>query len=242
MTIWDLIALARRRWPITAAGALATLLAAVYLVLLPGVYYSQVDVIILPPRGEEGTNAFLSGTSSLISIAGAVASVVGSPQRGGVDVPGQASLPGVGVTDGYSVRLPNIGGQWAVNYDGPNIDVQAVGSSPAEVKGYMNNAVRDINAQLLAWQVAQGVPPANMVRTQLSPPIPVIERGSGSRLRTLAAVTLLGVGITLTGAAYVDRRSLRRSTSGGPTRRHASRGRPAEAAASAGQADPAPVG
>lgn len=218
MTVWELIALVRRRWLVVAFGMLATSLLAGYVLLIPGVYYSRMQVVLLPPPGEPQYNALIAGPYGLIGAAGAAAQVVGAPERGGVNVPGVALLTGVGATDGYSVRLPNIGGQWSVGYDGPNIDIQAVGPTPQKVTGYLDRAVADIRSTLEDWQRAQGVRPVMMIRTQLIPDTPAVSYSKGSMPRALAAVLILGLGVTLTVARAVDgfrkRRALSRSGAG----------------------------
>jgi hypothetical protein len=211
VTLRELLVLLRRRWLITTAGALITALFTLYLASLPGVYSSKVQLTLLAPTGSE-SNPLTTGAYDLIGVAWAAADLVGSPRHGGVTIPGEANLTGMGVRDGYSVRLPNTGGQWSVAYDGPYIDIQAIGPSKERVSSYLSRAVSDLKAQLSSWQDSQGVHPADRIRTQLNPITPEISYSRGSLRRTWVVALVLGFGLTLTIAAAVDRRPYLRKT------------------------------
>lgn len=206
MTVWDALRIMRRRWGIMALGILLTLGMSGYTWTQPGVYYAKVQVMILRPGIGDRYNIFTLATYPLIGVAGAVAEVVGSPTNGAVQVPGTADLPGTGVRDGFSVRLPNIGGQWSVGYDGPYLDVQAVGPTPEVVTAHIDAAIAQINGLLLDWQTEAGVAPEDFLRTQRSPATTIIEYTRGSPVRAIAGIAVLGMGLTITAAVSVERR------------------------------------
>jgi hypothetical protein len=206
MTVWDTLRVMRRRFGIVVLGLLLTLGLSGFIAAQPGVYYAKVQVTILAPELGTGYNAFTIATYPLIGVAGAVAEVVGSPANGAVQVPGTADLPGVGVRDGFSVRLPNIGGQWSVGYDGPYLDVQAVGPTPDVVHAHIDSAIAQINETLHQWQIEAGVDPEDFLRTQRSPATTVVEHSRGSPIRAIAGVVILGMGLTITVAMAVERR------------------------------------
>lgn len=214
MTGWDLLVTIRRRWWVALGGVLATALLGLHVLHAPGVYHQQVDVVFMWPQASKSANTFQYGTQSLINTAGIVGTVVGDTQAGTQPVSDTATLVGEGITHGYSVRLPNSGGQWAYNFDRPMLNVETVGSTPAEVQQMTTAVVARINDELLALQRNEQVRPDLMVRTRLSPPTLNIIYSNGSRTRALAASLLLGVGLTVAVVLAVDRR-LRRPAADG---------------------------
>jgi len=206
VTPWDVLSALRRRWYVTLSGAVATMLAALWVMMLPGVYHAQVDVVFMWPQGHQHANTFQYGSQSLINTAGVVAAIIAGSASGAQPVSDTVTLVGEGITHGYSVRLPNAGGQWAINFTSPVLDVQASGSSPAEVQGTLAAVIARINAVLHEQQAAEGVPRELMIHTRLSPPTPQLLYGKGSRVRALGATFLIGCGVTVAAALAADRR------------------------------------
>jgi hypothetical protein len=206
VTPWDVLSAMRRRWYVVLSGAVATMLAALWVTSLPGVYHAQLDVVFMWPQGHQHANTFQYGSQSLIDTAGVVGAIVGGSASGAQPVSDTVTLVGEGITHGYSVRLPNAGGQWAINFTSPVLDVQASGSSPAEVQRTLATVVARINTVLHEQQADEGVPAELMIRTRLSPPTPQVLYGKGSRVRAIAATFLIGCGITAAAALATDRR------------------------------------
>jgi uncharacterized protein involved in exopolysaccharide biosynthesis len=226
VTLWDLLAAVRRhRWA-AAVVAVATAVVALYGSLAPGVYHQQVDVVFEWPQGARTSNAFLYGEQTLISTAGVIARIVDEPRSAAHPVSDSVTLVGEGITRGHVVRLPNAGGQWALNFDRPVLDVQVAGNSPDEVRATMARVLAQIDKELRDQQQAEGVPASVMIRTRLSPAVPFVEYSKGSRVRAVAATFVLGFGLTVGavmalegGDRAVDsvahrKRSRRRLTSG----------------------------
>jgi hypothetical protein len=213
VTLWEVFAALRRRWVVAVVGLLVTISAGLYVKQVPGVYHQQVDVVFMWPAVPENQseNTFQYGTASLIKTAGVIARVVSDRSAGAQTTSDTATLVGQGVTHGYSVRLPNSGGQWAYDFEHPLLSVESVGTSPAEVRATTAAAVARINAELARIQREEGVAPGLMVRTRLSPPTPVMSYGTGSRVRALAVSQLLGFGLTVTLVVGVDRAARRRA-------------------------------
>lgn len=205
MTFWEFLAIGRRRWRAILLGLLLTVPFGAYALMVPGVYSMQVDVVFMNPHGPADANSFGWGGQSLISTAGVVARVVGGTDASQQPVSDRATLPGIGVRHGYSVRLPNIGGQWAYNFEQPLLDVEAVGSSPSEVQATMARTVERINDELTGLQRAQGVGPDEMIRTRLSPPNPQLRYNNGSRVRSFAAVLVIGLGLMISCVVVASR-------------------------------------
>jgi hypothetical protein len=207
VTFWELMAVLRRRWYVTVAGLMVALVMVGVVHSLPGTYSSQVDVLFLQP--DDG-NTYRVVTPGLIGLAG----VVGQMANGGQDqvqtVSDDVLLAEEGVEHGYSVRLPNSGGQWANNFERPLLDVQVTGDSPQEVRARLDVVLGKIDADLMDLQDRAKVDPRYRVTTRLSPLSPPVLHNSGSRVRALAGSLLLGIILTLTLAVAVDTWALRR--------------------------------
>jgi hypothetical protein len=165
------------------------------------VYSGQVTVRFV----SDITNGDLrQADSGLIITAGLIGKRVN--QSVSPDTAGGVSLVGEGVYHGYSVTLPNRGGQWVKIYDRPELDVQAAGTSIAEVESSLQLALHRIDEELAAMQAEVAVAPGNLIRTQLTPTVPDIREGLGSAIRAKASSLLLGGGLTLAGVVLLDRR------------------------------------
>jgi len=201
VAVWELPAVLRRRWYVTAAGLLVTLAMAGLVRSLPGTYSTQVDVVFLQP--DDG-NTYRVVTPGLIGLAG----VVGQMANGGQDqvqtVSQDVMLAEEGVEHGYSVRLPDSGGQWANNFERPLLDVQATGDSPQEVRARLDTVLAKIDRDLADLQDRAGVDPRYRVTTRLSPLTPPVLHNTGSRARALASSLLLGIVLTLSLAVAAD--------------------------------------
>ena len=218
VTAWDVLLAGRRRWRVVVTGMFITCLAALYLGRLPGVYWSQVNVVFQQPLTPQTPNSLQFQSESLIDLAGLVGRRAAGPGTGSGPVSDSVTLVGLGVTDGYSVSLPNSGGQWAYNFDKPVLDVQAVGPTAADVSSKLQRAVGQIQTELAAEQQRFGVSPANTVKTRLNPQDPAVHYDKGSRSRTLLATLLLGLGATGTAVIFLDRRSVMQRAA--PSPRH----------------------
>lgn len=212
MNVWQLSAVLRRQWLVTLVGLLLTLGFSYHLSHLEGLYYQKVDMIFLAPE-EPDTNTFQNATGSLIGTAGIISQVVGSSASGAAPVSENATLVGTGLKHAYSVRLPNDGGQWAINYTRPVLDVQAVGTSPAEVTATMTRVIAKVNHELDRRQDAFGVDKRYRITTRLNPSLAYVIHSNGSPARTLAGALLLGTGLSITAAILVDRRRRRNPVS-----------------------------
>jgi hypothetical protein len=205
LTVWDLLGAMRRRWWAALAGVCLTGVLAVHVVLLAGVYHQEVNVVFVWPQGPRTSNAFLHGEQTLVSTAGVVGRIVAGSNSDAQVVSDTVTLVGEGIRHGYLVRLPNSGGQWALNFDRPVLDVQAAGSTPQEVQQTIKTVVARINHELNAMQSASRVPTGVRITTRMSPPSPVLLYSKGSRVRALAVTLVLGMGVTVGTVAALDR-------------------------------------
>ena len=200
----------RRNWPVALVGLLTSLCAGVWIAHSPGVYYEQVNVIFIMPATPDSGNALQNGSDNLIRTAGVVARLVSNDWAGPEPVSDSATLLGQGVRRGYSVRLPNAGGQWAYNFDKPQLNVEVVGTSPAEVRSTMTQVLARVDATLIGLQSSQGVQPALRIQTRLSPPASSVEYVTGSRARAFAAIVALELSLTVAALFALERWRARR--------------------------------
>lgn len=204
MTTVDVLrTLARRRF-VALAGLAATFLALVMVAAHPGVYWGQANVVFLAPPTNQYPNALQSTTAGLISTAGYVERLVNA----GVSKPATASqvtLLGQGVRDGYSIELPDVGGQWSHNFDRAVLNVQVTGPSAADVQARLDELITKIRTTTQEIQDRDQVASTNLVRTDVSPATPRINYATGSRGRALAGTFALGLAATVFLTVLIDR-------------------------------------
>lgn len=179
---------------------------------------ARVRVVLLPPAGGL-PNALAETTSSLVSLAGVVARGVEGFGDDVETVDSQVSLASQGVRVGYSVRQPNLGGQWDSTFSDPVVDVQAVGPTREVAAAQLATALVRIGDVLAELQDRESVPADLRVRVSLSPADPVYEIQKGSRTRAVAATGFAGI---VAASVWVARRrvpSARRFPSPGGTER-----------------------
>ena len=114
------------------------------------------------------------------------------------------SLSGEGVRQGYSIQLPNSGGQWATNFDRPVLDVQVVGPSEAWVRSTLATQIRRINRALHSLQRNDGVAPENFIVTSSSPQLAKVVHSGGDHKRAIAAALVLGMTLTALAATGLE--------------------------------------
>jgi hypothetical protein len=201
----------RRFWFVALAGALGTLGMIAVIQHTPGVYHEQVDVVFMWPQAPGNSeNSLQYGTQTLIQTAGIVGTVVAGSPGGSQVVADTATAVGQGLRHGYSVRLPNAGGQWAYNFEDPVLRIESVGASPREVRATTRLAVIRVQNTLLRLQRDERVPNSLLLQTRLNPADPSIEYSGGSRIRAVAVTLILGYGLTIAALAGLAVRSRRR--------------------------------
>ena len=205
MTLFDLWGLARRVWWITLGGLVLTLAATYQSTHQPGVYWAQVDVVILRPSVPTAPNV-LSNTATRVIEAASVLQRDVNGFDGAHVVSDGITIVDKGIRSGVEVRLPNVGGQWANNFNRPFLDVQVVDTSHAGASKRLDDVLARIGQSLTARQVAAGVEPINRLSIQLSPAQPEIRYLTGLPTRAGVVTLLLGVGLTGGAVVVVGRR------------------------------------
>jgi len=208
--VWDWLGACRRRWWILLICLALTFVTAYAAARLnTSVYWTQQSVVFLAPADPVRPNALESTSESLIATAGVVERSVNQGRPESLTSSSSVSMLDVGDYDGWSVRLPNAGGQWASNFDQPLLEVQAAGSTPESVSNHLSDALIRIRSALAEFQRTAGVAPVNDIRLELSPSDANVIRVSGYRSRSALGIAALGVLLTISLFVVLEARSMR---------------------------------
>lgn len=191
MLVVDLLRAARRAWYVVVVGVLLTGLALVGVYRDDGLYYSQVEVRLLAPSSAAFPNVLTTTSGDIIQTAGIVAALVNGtdPPRKLADA--AATLPGRGVTEGWSVTLPDTGGQWAPNFASQLLNVQVVGPSEKGVIAEREHILAEVSRTLLDLQTEAGVDPVAQITTYIEED-PAVFYMEGRPSRALLVTAALG--------------------------------------------------
>ncbi|MCW2540864.1 MAG: hypothetical protein JWN95_2589 [Frankiales bacterium] len=195
------------------AGLVATFAMSYRMAKTPGVFWTRVQVRFVSPQLDK-SNGLQYVPASMIVVAGAVGKMI-DPDPQPRLATAEATLVGEGVRNGYSVQLPNTGGQWANQFIDPYLDVQVVAPTQDEVNARTSRLVSEINQDLLTLQNGSTVPHRFLITTSLSPPAPLpIYYQKGSAKRAGLITLILGLGITFAATRLTRRWSPTESTPG----------------------------
>ena len=211
MSLWDLLRACLRRWPVIVIGAVLTASAAFTITLDSGVYWARTQVVFLAPSSEAYPNSLKTTSGDLIVTAGVVAKRVMGPGKMIKYAAPEATIVGAtDIRDGYWVRLPDTGGQWATNFASQELQVDVVGATPQRVVELQQYVIGRIKDELNALQREQHVAPVNDITVTVVPDPAVIYPVKGSRPRAYGMTAVLGIGLTLTAVVFLELRGRRR--------------------------------
>ena len=212
MTSRQLLLLLVRRWYLVLLGIALTLVVLWPVTHRPGVYWAQVNLVVLPPTSQYFPNQLEDPKVSLSALAGLVVSDFNGLHKPPLMASAETTLYGEGRTTGAEVRMPNLGSQWKPLYPTATIDVQAVGASPEVVNQEIDAATGKINGLLVERQEELGVDLSLRVSLFSSPADPSVYYINGSRMRALGAGGIVGMGLTIAGVYWLERYLLTRRT------------------------------
>ena len=211
MTVWDLIRSLIRRWPIVLVGALCTGAFGYLAVDDRDVYWTRTEVVFLASSSLQYPNSLKTMSGDLIMTAGLVAKRVTGPGHITKYASPDANLVGIGIRDGWSIRLPDTGGQWAENFASQVLAVEVVGPDRETVQAKQQELINRIEDELDALQRGAGVDPRNDITATVMPETAVIHQIGGSEFRTLVMIGTLGAGATLGLVFFLEHRARRRA-------------------------------
>jgi len=219
MTSRELLRLALRRWYFMLLGAAISVLALYLITNRPGVYWTQVDVVLLAPVYKSYPNNFEKSDFTMAPMAGVVVADWNGVNRPLLMATGETTLFGEGQRNGVEVRVPNQGSQWQPLYLTPNIDVQVVGSDAETVAEEASRVSAELNGLLEKRQEAMDIQPSLRMTTIEAPVDPTIKYVSGSRIRAAMSIGVLGAAFTTIAVYWTERwliwKRSRRSESAG---------------------------
>ena len=205
MTTGILVSVLRRRWIVVAMGLILTVVLLFRVHQDTGVYWTQTDVAFLPPVSARYPNNLEETQSGVIAMAGLVAAELNADPQPTATASAGATLAGQGVREGYLIRLPNSGGQWAQNFDRPVLDVQVIGPSEQLVRERLEALVRRIMKTLHDLQANDGVARGAYVTTMAAPTEVQVFHLNGQPTRAAGVTAVLGTIATVLAAVGIDR-------------------------------------
>lgn len=196
MTFWDLIAAYLRFWPIVLVGAVLTAGAGYLAVSDDGVYFTRTEIVFLAPTSPLYPNALRTQSEDIIDTAGVVAKRVSGPARVTKFSSPDVTLVGMGVRDGWSLRLPDTGGQWATNFATQRLLLDIVGPTRDAVRRTQEKLLTLVMDELDGLQREEGVVEANRITAIAAPESTVIFAVTGNKPRALGMTAVIGIGLT----------------------------------------------
>ncbi|WP_194291344.1 hypothetical protein [Cumulibacter manganitolerans] len=206
MTFWELTRALLRFWVVLVLGAAITAGAGLLVIRTPAVYYCRAELVFLAPTSTLYPNALRTQSEDLIDTAGVVAKRVSGPDKVTKFASPDVTLVGMGIRDGWSLRLPDTGGQWATNFATQVLLLDIVGPTAEVVQKRQNQITGRVSAELDQLQRAAGVDPVNDITMIPAPESTTIHEMSGNRPRTAAMTALLGMGVTTAVVVVLHRR------------------------------------
>jgi hypothetical protein len=182
-----------RRWYVVALG-LALTLGAVYVAhSRPGVYFTQVQLVLVAPPQTYYPNTIAAQPYGLSPMASLLVTDWNGTYKPLLTSSADTTLYGEGVREGTQVRLPNQGSQFRPLFTAPYVDVQVVGPSEEQVTAEAGRVLDQLRLMLQRRQDFAGVPERQRIGTLISPEDVDASYVSGSSTRASAATFLLGL-------------------------------------------------
>lgn len=200
----------RRRWPVMILGMCLTLATCVAVWRAPGVYWASTRVYFLAPVEDLPTNPFNADKNRPLTFVGLIQDEMneGPPPARFADP--NVTLVDEGIDDGWSVRLPDYGGQWASDFRDAVLIVQASGPSQDVVQTRMDRLIERIRQLVTDREDSAGVAPSARITFQMSPPDTAMHYSRGYRSRSIAVILALGLALSVAACEFTERVTQRR--------------------------------
>jgi hypothetical protein len=169
-----------------------------------GVYWSMADVVFYPPGTAAGGNPLRSDSRDIVYYAALVEKLVDGQEHNPLSDTTGARLYGTGIRNGYSVYLPNVGGQWQTEFNRAAITVEVVAETEHDVRRVLAGLVERIQKTAAERQAVMGVIPRAFITTSLSPGIAEVHYQPAEPARAAGSLVLLAAGLAVTAAVFTD--------------------------------------
>jgi hypothetical protein len=177
-----------RRWYVVAAVILCMLPAFYLATTSTGVYYSRAQLLFLPPSNKVGGNALQSEAVTTVMYAAIVERRFNGNEGEQPLRTTDAPLYSTGLRNGYSVFLPNSGGQWQMSFQNPEIVIEVVAGDADTAASEMKRIAGRLRQLASEQQKSIGVYPEAYITTELSPAQPDVMYVGIRKSREMAAV------------------------------------------------------
>jgi hypothetical protein len=205
VTIYDLFGAVRRRWLVLAVGVLLTAVACLFAWRQPGVYWASSKVYFLVPITTHQPNQLAPDSGKATAFAGIIQTEINGPVALRQATSPDVTLVDEGIYDGWSVQLPDTGGQWAHNFPESCLLVQASGPTPQVVRDRMYSLIDQITTLVAQHEDAAGVPAESRVEFTMSPTVVTVQYSTGHRSRAVPVIALVGLLVSLAAGGFADR-------------------------------------
>ncbi|MDQ4110811.1 MAG: hypothetical protein M3306_06890 [Actinomycetota bacterium] len=211
MTALELVRLLLRRWYVVAVCALMTVGGSLVLLDRPPVYFTQFEVVLLPPKESVNPNTLREDPYGMVPMAGLLVEEYNQGRHPLNMSTTETTLYGEGLDQGVRVRMRNVGNQWLPVYNHPVIDVQVVDPDAARVEEEAARIARNLDKILDRRQDELGVRQVSRMSTEMAPEDVVVQEVRGSRGRTAGGLALLGGSLTVVAVIWLERLSRARA-------------------------------
>lgn len=208
VTIWEVLWALTRRWYVVVAAFAAGLAAFALVSHSEGVYWSRSEVTFFAPASATYPNPLKIRSSDLIITAGIVAKLVNGNATWVKMSDPLASIAGEGVYNGWSVRLPDYGGQWSTVYSRQVLEVQVTGPTAEVVEQRRAELLQQIDAELAGLQ--KDVVESDRITTAVVPADAPVYYVHGSKMRALAMSGVLIASAAVGAVVALEHRARRR--------------------------------
>jgi hypothetical protein len=201
VTAFQLLRVLARRWYVLVVVAAITGAAVLLVQCAPGVYWTQVNIVFLPPKN---ANVLEDQNTSIVQFVAVIEREFNETPDTTRSASSSGTLYGEGVRSGWQVSLSNNGGQWQNNFNRPSLSIEVVDSSPRKVVETAASLSAKVSRLAETQQNDIGIATKNHVTTINSPASPVVSYVQGSNTRAGIAVIALGTVTGVLAAALVD--------------------------------------
>jgi hypothetical protein len=204
VTLWDIGSALIRRWYIVVCGLVSTAVIGYSVSISPGVYFARTEMVFFAPTSDANPNTLMTTSSDIVVFASVIATIINGANTTPKSASPDATIVGRGIRDGYAIELPDMGGQWAPNFDRPVLDIQVVAPSEDEAAQRTNAILDRITGLLRQVQDDAAVNESDRITGEALPDQPAITYFGGQAKRAMVMTLSLGLLLTISAVIFVE--------------------------------------